>query len=111
VGVSSQYAKLDHLIRLMSGKVRFTALRLSSEADARNNVHARNVIHVPGVHTITVYLRVPLPRLAVSDVDQALLYRLGEWIAYGQHTLAANGGVAEQDYRVTDPACSVVKVS
>lgn len=47
---------------------------------------------------------------AVSDVEQALLYHLGEWIAGGQHTLAPNSRVAEQGYRVTNPACGVVKM-
>ena len=34
-------------------------------------------LSVPGVLTVTIYLRVPLARSAISEVDQALLYHLG----------------------------------
>jgi hypothetical protein len=62
VGATSQYAKFDHLAGLMSGKVRFTAFGYRVELMRGNNMHARNAFHVPGVLTVTIYLRVLLPR-------------------------------------------------
>ena len=71
--------------------------------------------HGHRLSTGAVWLPDPEPPLsgasAVSDVEQALLHHLSEWITGGQHTLAPSGRVAEQGYRVTNPACGVVKVS
>jgi hypothetical protein len=110
--MTSQYDKFNRPTGLMSGKIRFS-LRSSPVKPMRGTIgRTGNVFHVPGVLTVIVYLLVPLAvGSAVSDVGQALLYHLGEWIASGQHTFAANDGVAEQGYRVTDPARGIVQVS
>ena len=103
----------------MSDEVRFTALGLSGDRCAEQCACPGIAPLEPGVLTVIVYLPVPFDcwirnaafrGSSVTDVEQALLYHLSKWIAGRQHTLAPNGRVAEQGYRVADPACIVVKV-
>src|SRR5579864_5445919 len=47
-------------------------------------------------------------RSAVSEVDQALLYRLSQRVAGREDPLATGNGVAEQGYSVADSARGVV---